>query len=151
YYEEPHFGASKSEVAVRTEGNVRIASPHVAGGPGAATLPIQRQLLDGFLARQDARDALLWYYTPLALEFSRHLDAPRVYDCMDELSAFKGAADTTAGLERELLSESVLVFTGGRSLYQAKRRLHPNVYCFPSAVDARHFAPASRAEPPELR
>ena len=41
------------------------------------------------LAEQGLQDYVLWYYTPMALPFTRHL-APRavVYDCMDELSAF---------------------------------------------------------------
>jgi hypothetical protein len=36
---------------------------------------------------------MLWYYTPMALDASRHLTSSRavVYDCMDELSAFRGA------------------------------------------------------------
>ena len=47
-------------------------------------------------------------------------------------------------LEREaaLLERADMVFTGGRSLYRAKKERHPRVYCFPSSVDAAHFAQA---------
>ncbi len=50
-------------------------------------------------------------------------------------------------LEREaaLLRKADLVFTGGPSLYHAKKHRHPNVHCFPSSVDARHFAQANSA------
>ena len=41
--------------------------------------------------------------------------------------------------ERQLLETADVVFTGGRSLYNAKKDRHPNVHCFPSSVDAQHF------------
>ncbi|MBV8346766.1 MAG: NAD(P)-binding protein, partial [Mycolicibacterium sp.] len=39
-----------------------------------------------------------------------------------------------------LLERADVVFTGGRSLYEAKRDRHPNVHCFPSCVEPEHFA-----------
>ena len=84
-----------------------------------------------------------WYYTPMMLPFSRHLEAAyTVYDCMDELSAFRFAPPALPWLERELLSASDIVFTGGHSLYESKRELHENVHPFPSSVDKAHFAKA---------
>ena len=62
-----------------------------------------------------------------------------VYDCMDELSLFAGAPPALLEREAELLDWADLVFTGGPSLYRAKRDRHPNVHCFPSSVDAAHF------------
>ncbi len=151
YYEEPQCGASRPGVVVRSEGNVRIATPQIPNGMDEAqSLCLQRRLLDDFLAEQHADAMLIWYYTPMAFEFSRHLEALRIYDCMDELSAFKNAPANIQRLEHELLNQCALIFTGGRSLYYAKRRLHSSVYCFPSAVDERHFAPAARPEPSEL-
>jgi len=44
--------------------------------------------------------------------------------------------------EAELISKADLVFTGGRSLYEAKRDKHPSVHCFPSSIDVNHFARA---------
>jgi glycosyltransferase involved in cell wall biosynthesis len=44
--------------------------------------------------------------------------------------------------EAALLRAADLVLTGGPSLFEAKRSLHPNVHCLPSAVDAAHFMPA---------
>lgn len=65
-----------------------------------------------------------------------------IYDCMDELSLFKGAPQQLIDNERTLLSQADIVFTGGKSLYESKQQLHDNVYCFPSSVDQEHFATA---------
>ena len=85
----------------------------------------------------------------MALPFTRTLAAGVVvYDCMDELSLFKGAPPALRGLERELLERADLVFTGGVSLYQAKKHQHRSVHAFPSSVDKTHFAQARGEMPP---
>jgi hypothetical protein len=66
-----------------------------------------------------------------------------IYDCMDELSAFLNAPPELLEREAALLQRADLVFTGGPSLYRAKKDRHPRVYCFPSSVDAKHFATAA--------
>lgn len=97
----------------------------------------------------------VWFYTPLALPLLEALDGPGssvravVYDCMDELSAFDHAPAALLDRERELLARADLVFTGGPSLYRAKRDRHPRVHCFPSSVDAAHFGRA-RPDAPAL-
>jgi UDP-galactopyranose mutase len=90
-----------------------------------------------------------WYLTPMAFPWSDGLPASAVvYDCMDELSAFLGAASARlAELETELLARADVVFAGGRRLWEAKRHRHPNADPFPSAVDAEHFARAREAGP----
>lgn len=65
-----------------------------------------------------------------------------VYDCMDELSLFKGAPVHLINQEKYLMAHADIVFTGGKSLYESKKQLHSNVYCFPSSVDEEHFAQA---------
>jgi hypothetical protein len=101
----------------------------------------QRVLLDEFFERANIQDYVLWYYTPIALGFSRHLPAPlaTVYDCMDELSAFQGAPPELLLREAELFQRADLVFTGGQSLYEAKRGHHHSVHAFPSSVDMAQF------------
>src|SRR5207237_6370014 len=47
--------------------------------------------------------------------------------------------------ERRLLQEADVVFTGGPSLYHAKKDRNANVHCFASSVDAAHFANARAA------
>jgi UDP-galactopyranose mutase len=84
----------------------------------------------------------------MMLPFSRHLDASAViYDCMDELSKFRFAPERLLDLEQELIERADVVFTGGASLYEAKKGRHDNVHCFPSSVDLKHFAKARRELP----
>ena len=101
-----------------------------------------QKLLDQFFA--EAIDKyILWYYTPMALKFSRHLQpALTIYDCMDQLSLFKNAPAELRELEQELLRRADLIFTGGQTLYEDKRQRHDNVYLFPSSIDAPHFEQA---------
>jgi glycosyltransferase involved in cell wall biosynthesis len=83
---------------------------------------------------------IAWYYTPMALPFTRELNASvTVYDNMDELSAFRGASPSLLRLESELLRRADVVFTGGQSLYEAKAHRHKNIHAFPSSIDANHF------------
>jgi glycosyltransferase involved in cell wall biosynthesis len=70
-----------------------------------------------------------------------------VYDCMDELTAFKNAPRQLVQRENALFKMADLVFTGGRSIYNAKRSRHPDVHCFPSSVDATHFRKATQDHP----
>ncbi len=81
-----------------------------------------------------------WFYSAAFVEILNELDfGVIVYDCMDELALFKGASPQLIEQERYLLSAADVVFTGGKSLFEAKREKHHNVYCFPSSVDRAHF------------
>ena len=81
-------------------------------------------------------------------EVYRPLQSNRfIYDCMDELSAFKGADSQLPSLEKELFRCVDLVFTGGQSLYEAKCNQHGAVHAFPSSIDASHFGKARTAVP----
>ena len=107
-----------------------------------------RGLLDELVGRFGIVRPVVWYYTPHAVAVGGHLAARAVvYDCMDELSAFKDADPRLPALERQLMARAELVFTGGRSLFEAKRALHPAVHCFPSGVETGHFAPARTGLP----
>ena len=82
----------------------------------------------------------------------RGIDAAAVvYDCMDELSAFRFAPPELVAREAELMEAADVVFTGGWSIWEAKRARHDNIHAFPSSVDAAHFAQArgALADPPE--
>ena len=157
FFEEPIWdergdGPPRLEVGERPEG-VRVAVPHLPAGlsPEAAE-EAQRGLLLELLADHDVADYVLWYYTPMALGYSSGLaPAAVVYDCMDELSLFRGAPPALLELEARLLALADLVFTGGQSLYEAKRDRHPQVHAFPSSIDAEHFGRARAAlpEPPD--
>jgi UDP-galactopyranose mutase len=62
-----------------------------------------------------------------------------VYDCMDELSNFKGAHPDMIKNEMALLKVADVVFTGGQYLYEYKKDKHSNIYPFPSSIDQKHF------------
>jgi UDP-galactopyranose mutase len=151
FWEEPEVdGATLPDLRIRHEGDVRIVTPVLpAGLDDAATQAALRALLDDFLSGE-APVAVRWYYTPMMLAFSRGVQAAvTVYDCMDELSAFRFAPPTLLDLEAELLDRADLVFTGGYSLFEAKRDRHPDVRPFPSSVDVAHFARARSRTPGE--
>ncbi len=108
------------------------------------------QLLDMLIATQGCAAPILWFYTPMMYGFARHVQAETVvYDCMDELSAFRFAPPDLLALEADLLARADVVFTGGQSLFEAKRAHHDNIHPFPSSVDTAHFQRArSRAVDP---
>jgi glycosyltransferase involved in cell wall biosynthesis len=96
------------------------------------------------LRRLIAPPRAAWLYTPMALPLARLLRPALIaYDCMDELSAFLFAPPALLEWEAELLAAAGVVFTGGRSLYDAKRRRHANVHCMPSSVERAHFHAAT--------
>lgn len=102
-------------------------------------------LLKGLVGERGIEAPILWYYTPMMLGFSDWLAedaAVVVYDCMDELSNFKFAPERLKTLEKALVARADVVFTGGYSLYEAKRGWHLNIHPFPSSVDVAHFAKA---------
>src|SRR6185503_19219328 len=104
-------------------------------------------MLDKLVAKLTS-PPVLWYYTPMMLAFSRQVEACAVvYDCMDELSNFKFAPPGLHALEAELMRKADLVFTGGHSLYEAKKDRHTNIHPFPSSVDRAHFSKAREALP----
>ena len=145
YWEEPIEGIASVQPTLRlrtcVDSGVIVAtpilSPELSDHDREAAL---RDLLNQLLRDQTPT---LWYYTPMMLAFSRHLQpACVVYDCMDELANFKFAPPELIERERELLAMADVVFTGGYSLYEAKQHLHANIHPFPSSVDAEHFAKA---------
>jgi UDP-galactopyranose mutase len=103
---------------------------------------ILRELLVAFVGAPSG-PLVCWYYTPMMLPFSEQLPVDCiVYDCMDELANFRGAPASLLPLEERLLSQADIVFTGGHSLYEAKRDRHANIHPFPSSVEVSHFAQA---------
>ena len=84
-----------------------------------------------------------WFYSASFSPLLEQLDFETViYDCMDELSLFKGAPEHLINQEKYLMAHADIIFTGGKSLYESKKQWHENVHCFPSSVDESHFAKA---------
>jgi UDP-galactopyranose mutase len=146
FWEEPvQVTPGKEELVLsRRDNNLTIATPHVSSEWTPDEVDnAQREMLDCLMIEQDIQQHVSWYYTPMALKFSDHL-RPRVtvYDCMDELSAFQGASPLLRIMEGNLFRCADLVFTGGQSLYEAKRAQHHSIHAFPSSIDVKHFGKA---------
>ena len=154
YVEEPHFDVEAPRMDIdQVDGGVHVAVPHLP--PGTAGDAVDR-LLNGLLRqlveRADVKRPLIWLYTPMAVRMAQGVRSTgTVYDCMDELSNFHGAPAELRQRETELFHSVDLVFTGGQSLYEAKRARHPHVYAFPSSVDFAHFekARSPQHDPPD--
>ncbi len=150
YVEEPTFGDGnwaplareepRLDVSARSSGVV-VATPRLPRGTSQGDAEsMQRTLVDELFLEHEIDEYVLWYYTPMAVGWTRHLrPLATVYDCMDELSKFANAPPELGAREAELFERADLVFTGGHSLYEAKRERHRSVHLFPSSVDAPHF------------
>lgn len=127
------------------ERHVTVLVPHtplLRPGFHDEQLPLLQGLLDAWLRRLGEPVALAWLYTPMALPLVGTVRAACVvYDCIGDLSAFKGAPRQLQQRESALLQRASLVLTGGPSLCEARRPQHPQVICLPSAVDTAHYAP----------
>jgi UDP-galactopyranose mutase len=147
YWEEPVAGPLEAAPTLDTrlcqDTGVMVATPVLPDDlHGDAREQALKGLLEALMSEQQG-DVVRWYYTPMMLGFSRDLAAVcTVYDCMDELAAFKFAPPELKALEQELMEVADVVFTGGYSLYEAKRDRHRNIHPFPSSVDRAHFGRA---------
>lgn len=135
---EPHL-----EIKNRQNG-LKVVVPHLPAGLSLeASELIQEDLLARFFVEQKIERYLFWYYTPMSLGRSRSFQPLlTVYDCMDELAAFKFAPAELRAREQELLRKADLVFTGGQMLYEAKSQQHADAHAFPSSIDKQHFGQA---------
>ena len=124
--------------------NIVVIVPHLRTGLGSFEQKnALKNLFDSFMANRNLSEYIFWYYTPMALDFSRKYNPElTVFDCMDELSTFKFAPEELTSLENELLIKADLVFTGGHSIYEAKKNRHANIYPMPSSIDKEHFVKA---------
>ncbi|MBL0419723.1 glycosyltransferase [Ramlibacter sp. AW1] len=144
FIEEPVPNAAEERLElIDAAPGVTVWRPHVRGGAQGfhhEHKPALQRMVGEALRGGRASDYWIWFYTPMALPFAEMLQPQGViYDCMDELSLFRGAPRELVDQESALFRMADVVFTGGRSLYNAKRDRHRNVHCFPSSVDALHF------------
>ena len=145
---DPHLGVFEAN-------GVTILRPHVPAQEehlpqvSAANQGLIRGMVEPWLQENGFREAIRWHYAPMAIYLRDATESPAVvYDCMDELSAFKGAPPALVECERELMREAHVMFTGGLSMWQNKRQHHDNCHRFDSGVDVEHFAQATREETP---
>ncbi len=154
FIEEPVFDTDNNNQPVA---NVQVVQPNLTvltprlpqsecGDTPLWLWPCQERIM------QQVRDALfslnfkhraLWFYTPTP-EFMVDVVKPEmvVYDIMDELANFKYAPPELRDQEKRLLRQSAVVFTGGASLYDAKKHHNSNTHLFASGVDGVHYEKA---------
>lgn len=146
FVEEPMTGSPTNFLEhISACAGVEVLRPHTTGATAGfddANAALLHEMVSTYLRQNGIDDYAIWLYTPMAMPVAEQL-APcaMIYDCMDELSAFKNASPQLIRRENELFDVADIVFTGGPSLYASKKARHHNVYCFPSSVDAAHFAP----------
>jgi len=146
YVEEPMASDGPPRLEVKQDAStlVNVVVPYLPPGLDNQQCEAEQVRLISELCRAHAiQGPIVWFYTPMALPLAANI-RPRacVYDCMDELSAFKGAPAELLPREAELLQVADVVFTGGNALFEAKKHLHPNIHPFPSSVDRAHFEQA---------
>lgn len=148
FVEEPIFTDEPTDLRISPrEDNLTVVVPYIAHSDRETknVEEIQRDLLDELFSEQRIKDFVLWFYTPMAMSFASQLKPKAVvYDCMDELSNFKFAPPALLENEARLFEKADLVFTGGQSLYEAKKDRHKSVHAFPSSIDAAHFKQARK-------
>ena len=136
FIEPPVVGGSAAKLGVEhSPEGVWVVHMRLPEGLGPqAQQALQRELVEGVLVERRVHRCVLWYYTPLALPYTRQL-RPRlvVYDCTDELAALSGPA--LGRLEAELLGRADLVLTASHALHQARRERHRNVHPVPDGTD----------------
>src|SRR5688572_24739864 len=145
FIEEPIFTENEEKLHIENfNENLFVVTPHIKGGlPEEEVHNRQRKFITKLLENMNVNKFFSWYYTPMALPFTDHLTPELViYDCMDELSAFKFAPPQLTILEKELFKKADVVFTGGHSIYESKKNEHHNIFPFPSSIDKHHFGAA---------
>jgi len=141
YFEEPRKSTSDFyEIDIQNQ--VSIIKIFINDDEENRNLRLEK-LIDKVLEDQNINTYFSWYYTPMALEYTSHLKPEvTIYDSMDELSAFRFAPPQLLELEDQLFKKADVVFTGGHTLYQAKKDRHKNIHPFPSSIDKQHFKAA---------
>lgn len=153
FVEEPVFEDIEKPFMAENNcaGGVHVCVPHIpANLSEEETNKIMKTLVDDLINIRGVTEYILWYYTPMSLAFSKHLNPGIVvYDCMDELSHFKGAHPMLLKYEDELFKKADVVFTGGMNLYEYKKNKHHNIHGIPSSIDREHFATCAGSAEPE--
>jgi glycosyltransferase involved in cell wall biosynthesis len=157
FVEEPIFSDASPRLDIsQRDCGVWVVVPHLTHGMDESEIITMQQamLIDDLILQQQISEYICWYYTPMARAFTQNLEPLAIiYDCMDELSAFKNPPPKLKDYEADLMECADLVFTGGYSLFEAKRDQHKNIHPFPSSIEAEHFQKARQTteEPADQR
>ncbi|HVK97251.1 MAG TPA: glycosyltransferase family 1 protein [Flavisolibacter sp.] len=145
FFEEPIFSNNEEKLHIENYNeNLFVVTPYIKEGlSGEEVIKKQQSFITNLMRNMNINRYFSWYYTPMALPFTEHLEPEvLIYDCMDELSAFKAAPPDISIKEQLLFKKADVVFTGGHSIYDYKKNQHPNIHPFPSSIDKHHFGKA---------
>jgi glycosyltransferase involved in cell wall biosynthesis len=126
---------------------LRLQFPAWRWSDGAFVDRERCRLVKEFIAGPGAgqfESAVQWFYDPMAVPafLGQMNEIGVVYDCMDELSKFRGAPPQIRTRERKLLSAADVVFAGGRKLWESKKLQNENCHFYGCGVDVAHFGKA---------
>ncbi|MGE5393740.1 MAG: glycosyltransferase family 1 protein [Candidatus Saccharibacteria bacterium] len=144
YFEEPVIGNYESnflKTIYSKNLKLTVITPHIKENTNENDINLYlKDSVHEIIKWYNVSDYLLWYLTPMAVEFTGDLRPKTiVYDSMDELSAFKGAHPNMLKNENTLFKMADVVFTGGYHLYEFKKNRHHNIHPIPSSIDQAHF------------
>lgn len=146
YIEEFIYSTKEDGYTIHvTDDKVNVIIPHLCNTSETKQKEAKRVeiILENLFLAHSIHSYIFWYYTPMALAYTAYFNpVATVYDCMDELSAFKFAPPELKFFEGELFKKADIVFTGGNNLYEAKKTQHQKIYSFPSSIDKVHFKAA---------
>ena len=103
YVEEPLHHSSHDHYTQAIHDNIHTIKLHLSGGPEETGITLRLQaLLNKIFDHHKINEYILWYYTPMAIPMSDELrPVLTIYDCMDELSAFRFAPPALKKLEKD--------------------------------------------------
>ncbi|MFN3651796.1 MAG: glycosyltransferase [Armatimonadota bacterium] len=150
----PHLQPGETpRVDVREQDGITIVQPWVPHQEehlpqvSATNQQLIRDLVAPIIRDRGFGGGIRWHYAPMAIYLADLSDSHTVvYDCMDELSAFRGAPPALVECERQLMGQADVMFTGGLSMWLNKRQHHGNCHRFDSGVDVSHFQQATQEE-----
>ncbi len=126
---------------------MRMKMPTARWTDGAWVDQQRRRLVQELLAGPLGlrfREPIQWFYDPMAVTaFAGHMNERAiVFDCMDQLSQFKGAPRELLRRERDLLNAADVVFAGGPKIGRDKIKYNANTHSYGCGVDVKHFGKA---------
>jgi glycosyltransferase involved in cell wall biosynthesis len=129
-----------------------VVLPFASRWPGINRLN-QRQIARSIRAAMQQlgfKRCVLWTYLHTSCHLLGQLDeVMRVYDCVDEHSAYEGFNPSLVkAMERQLLKSCDLVFCTARGLYESKKPYCERIFLSPNAADIEHFRLADDAKTP---
>jgi glycosyltransferase involved in cell wall biosynthesis len=139
---------SFTEPLREVEPNINVLSPLALPAYGSdAVIKLNRSLLVGQVKRAmrslGFRDVVNLIFNPAAGLVAGHLgESEIIYYCVDEYTAFTGAAAGLKAIEDDLFRRADLVIVSAERLYESKKHLNPNTHIIRHGTDWHHFRTA---------